>query len=249
MPNDCMQILEPASVGDRPCEASAANVLDMSIIPLCHFDFCNSTIFQLDFFHIYMSTLSTTVSTSLSRASRSSKRALRYDEGSFSAIGRIHTGVACRQEPRQKDEPWAMPSPEAGPSRLPHDASSNASSSSTSPDVSPPTSSSPKTPSSSSAIPTFMSSTSSPAKLSNKCPNRLTQWIPPHWQTHLQPDAQWRKAIVSRKKRIAEQAGQQLTGLGLKLNEVTGYKEVERLKELVGEKGDSLIHQMRTKLT
>jgi len=35
-----MPILEPASVGDRPCEASAANVLDMSIIPLCHFDFC-----------------------------------------------------------------------------------------------------------------------------------------------------------------------------------------------------------------
>ena len=28
-----------------------------------------------------------------------------------------------------------------------------------------------------------------------------------------------------------------MTAVGLKLNEVTGYKEVERLKELVGEKG------------
>jgi len=210
--------------------------------------FVNSTIFQLDFFHIYMSTLSTTVSTSLSRASRSSKRALRHDEGSFSAIGRIHTGVACRQEPKQKDEPWAMPSPEAGPSRLPHDASSDASSSSTSPHVSPPTRPPPELPPSSSAAPTRTSSESPSPKSSTK-PNRLPQWIPPHWQTHLQPDAQWRKELVSRKKRIAEQAGQQLTGLGLKLNEVTGYKEVERLKELVGEKGDSLIHQMRTKLT
>jgi len=196
-----------------------------------------------------MSTLSTTVSTSLWRASRSSKRVLRHDERLLSARGRIHTGVACRQEPKQKDEPWAMPSPEAGPSRLPHDASLYASSSSTSPTVFPPTSSSPKTPPSSSATPTSTSSKSPPPKSSTKSPTRLPQWIPPHWKTHLQPDAQWRKELVSRKKRIAEQAGQQLTGLGLKLNEVTGYKEVERLKELVGEKGDSLIHQMRTKLT
>lgn len=44
--------------------------------------------------------------------------------------------------------------------------------------------------------------------------------------------------MLSRRKKLAEQAGQQLTVLGLKLNEVTGYKEVERLKELVGEKGE-----------
>jgi hypothetical protein len=53
-------------------------------------------------------------------------------------------------------------------------------------------------------------------------------------------DTQWRKELLSRRKKLAEQAGQQLTGLGLKLNEVTGYKEVERLKELVEEKGESL---------
>jgi sensitive to high expression protein 9 len=66
----------------------------------------------------------------------------------------------------------------------------------------------------------------------------LPGWIPPKWQSQLQPDAQWRKELLDRRRRLLEQAGEQLTVLGLKLNEVTGYKEVERLKDLVGEKGE-----------
>jgi hypothetical protein len=55
--------------------------------------------------------------------------------------------------------------------------------------------------------------------------------------------------MLNRRKRLAEQAGQQLTVLGMKLNEVTGYKEVERLKELVGEKGKSSIMTLFDMLT
>jgi sensitive to high expression protein 9 len=54
----------------------------------------------------------------------------------------------------------------------------------------------------------------------------------------LQPEAHWRKELLDRRRRLLEKAGEQLTVLGLKLNEVTGYKEVERLKDLVGEKGE-----------
>jgi hypothetical protein len=42
------------------------------------------------------------------------------------------------------------------------------------------------------------------------------------------------------RKRILGLAGENLSILGMKLNEVTGYKEVERLKEEVGEKGGLL---------
>jgi len=187
-----------------------------------------------------MSTFSTT-SVSLSTASKCSRRILRVGQGVSHGAVRIHTGRACWQEPKQKDidnEPWAMPSPstEAGPSRqlaeepshilaTPTTSSSAPSAASASPPVETPTS-----------IP---SSSGSSSRL--KFSDRLPKWIPPHWQTHLQPDAQWRKELLSRRKKLAEQAGQQLTGLGLKLNEVTGYKEVERLKELVEEKGESLL--------
>jgi sensitive to high expression protein 9 len=186
-----------------------------------------------------MSTLGTT-SWSFSTASRCGRRALRIGPGSTSGMGSIHTGRPSRQEPKQKDndnELWAMPSPssEAGPSRQPANAPSD--------QLDTPTSPAP-TPSAPSASPEVGTPSSSPPSLGSssrlKFPDRLPKWIPPHWQTHLQPDAQWRKELLSRRKKLAEQAGQQLTGLGLKLNEVTGYKEVERLKELVEEKGESL---------
>jgi len=186
-----------------------------------------------------MSTLGT-ASSSLSTASRCSRRMMRVSTGSNSGIGRIHTGRPCRQDPKLQDndnELWAMPSPssEAGPSRQPAEAPSDQL------DTPTPSTPTPSAPSASSKVGTPTSSTSNsgpPSRL--KFPDRLPKWIPPHWQTHLQPDAQWRQELLSRRKKLAEQAGQQLTGLGLKLNEVTGYKEVERLKELVEEKGESL---------
>lgn len=186
-----------------------------------------------------MSTFST-ASASLSTASKCSRRILTVGQGSSHGAVRIHTGRVCRQEPKQKDidnEPWAMPSPstEAGPSRPPAEEPSHHLNSSKYP------TSAPSAPSASSPVETptsIPSSSGSSPRL--KFPNRLPKWIPPHWQTHLQPDAQWRKELLSRHKKLAEHAGQQLTGLGLKLNEVTGYKEVERLKELVEEKGESL---------
>ena len=185
-----------------------------------------------------MSTFSTG-SVSLSTASKCSRRFLRAAQVSRPGTVRIHTGRACWQEPKQKDidnEPWAMPSPstEAGPSRQPAEEPShhlNTSKFATS---------TPSAPSASSPVETRTSIPSSSGPSPRlKFPDRLPRWIPPHWQTHLQPDAQWRKELLDRRKRLAEQAGQQLTGLGLKLNEVTGYKEVERLKELVEEKGES----------
>lgn len=62
--------------------------------------------------------------------------------------------------------------------------------------------------------------------------------LPPAWRSQLDPDAPWRKSLLEQRRRWMEQAGQQLTAAGLKLNEVTGYKEVERLKALVEEKGE-----------
>ena len=61
--------------------------------------------------------------------------------------------------------------------------------------------------------------------------------IPPAWRSKLDPNAPWRKSLLESRRRWSEQAGHQLTAVGLKLNEVTGYKEVERLKEVVNEKG------------
>jgi hypothetical protein len=182
-----------------------------------------------------MSTLGT-ASTSLSTVSRCSRRLLRVGQGSTSEIRRIHTGRPCRQEPKQRDidnELWAMPSPssEAGPSRQPDEMPLDQLHIHT-PSI--------PTPSATSNIDRSSSPPSLDSSSRLKFPNSLPKWIPPHWQTHLQPDAQWRKELLSRRKKLAEQAGQQLTGLGLKLNEVTGYKEVERLKELVEEKGESL---------
>jgi hypothetical protein len=181
-----------------------------------------------------MSTLGT--SAAIASGSRCARRGLLLRQGVLGAAGRIHSGRPCRQEPKLKDtdtETWAMPSPssEAGPSRQPTDASS---------DLSVATPLSAETSTTSPATDTPQASSSKPSPLSRpKSLNRLPKWIPPHWQTHLEPDAQWRKELLSRRKRLAKQAGQQLTGLGLKLNEVTGYKEVERLKDLVGEKGES----------
>jgi hypothetical protein len=46
-----------------------------------------------------------------------------------------------------------------------------------------------------------------------------------------------RGKVKASRKQLAHRAGQQLSVLGLKINEVTGYEEVERLKRLVIEQG------------
>jgi len=209
---------------------------------MCHFD--DSTFdatFQLDHLsHNTMSTIGRTAATSLSAASRNGRRTLLNPTKSPAASCGMHSSASIRQEPKLKDnEPWAMPSPEAGPSRSAVTATADSSRSdlSDTPINESFQGSDPITHQTQSSAP---SSTASEPNLP-KSRTRLPEWIPPHWQSQLQPDAQWRKDMLNRRKRLAEQAGQQLTVLGMKLNEVTGYKEVERLKELVGEKGESYV--------
>lgn len=67
--------------------------------------------------------------------------------------------------------------------------------------------------------------------------SKVAWQLPAAWRSQLDPNAPWRKSMLEQRRRWLDQAGSQLTAVGLKLNEVTGYKEVERLKELVGEKG------------
>jgi hypothetical protein len=204
--------------------------------------------FWLDYlFYHTMSSIGRTAATSFSVASRYGRRAPLHRAEYAAAICGMHTTAAVRQEPKLKEnEPWAMPSPEAGPSR----PATNATLRSVLSDTPTQKSSDASDPISSQTQPSAQSSSSSSPKPSlPKSRTRLPEWIPPHWQTHLQPDAQWRKDMLTRRKRLAQQAGQQLTVLGMKLNEVTGYKEVERLKELVGEKGKSCITSLIDMLT
>ena len=48
----------------------------------------------------------------------------------------------------------------------------------------------------------------------------------------------WRSTLAVRRGQLTEEAERQMTILGLKINEVTGYKEVERLKDRVHERGE-----------
>jgi sensitive to high expression protein 9 len=49
--------------------------------------------------------------------------------------------------------------------------------------------------------------------------------------------AVWRSQLATQSRQLAESAEKQFSLLGLRINEVTGYKEVERLKLLVAERG------------
>ncbi|WVO14486.1 hypothetical protein L204_102121 [Cryptococcus depauperatus] len=66
-------------------------------------------------------------------------------------------------------------------------------------------------------------------------PSSLT--IPPKVQERL---TEWSTAVLIHSKQIVQEAQSKFLGLGLKLNEMTGYLEVERLKHLVFEKEDEL---------
>ena len=48
----------------------------------------------------------------------------------------------------------------------------------------------------------------------------------------------WRSSLTRRRRYIAEEAEKQITSLGFRINKVTGYNEVERLKERVVKRGE-----------
>ncbi|WWC90499.1 uncharacterized protein L201_005435 [Kwoniella dendrophila CBS 6074] len=61
--------------------------------------------------------------------------------------------------------------------------------------------------------------------------------IPPEVKERI---AEWSTTVLQHSKRVAKDAEKRLVELGLKVNQMTGYQEVERLKALVFEKEDNL---------
>ncbi|WVQ68409.1 uncharacterized protein L199_006617 [Kwoniella botswanensis] len=80
---------------------------------------------------------------------------------------------------------------------------------------------------------------SSPSPFSTSQSLRLPSSIslPPEVRERL---TEWSTTVLQHSKRVAKDAQKGLMDLGLRVNEMTGYKEVERLKGLVFEKEDSL---------
>lgn len=70
-------------------------------------------------------------------------------------------------------------------------------------------------------------------------PNSLQSYQRRAAQQWSESTKEWRSQLQAHRKKALEQAGRQLSAAGLKLNEVTGYREVERLKQLVTDKGKS----------
>ncbi|WVQ80045.1 hypothetical protein IAT38_002146 [Cryptococcus sp. DSM 104549] len=66
-------------------------------------------------------------------------------------------------------------------------------------------------------------------------PNNIT--IPPELRARL---TEWSNNVMAHSKQVAQEAQKQFVTLGLKVNEMTGYQEVERLKALVFHKEDEL---------
>ncbi|WVW85456.1 hypothetical protein I302_107494 [Kwoniella bestiolae CBS 10118] len=97
-------------------------------------------------------------------------------------------------------------------------------------------------------IPSFTSSTSSgPSLKSNDTSNSYSSSYSPRIPTSISipPEVrermtEWSTTVLQHSKRVAKDAQKSLMDLGLKVNEMTGYKEVERLKGLVFEKEDNL---------
>ncbi|WWD02233.1 hypothetical protein V865_000271 [Kwoniella europaea PYCC6329] len=78
-------------------------------------------------------------------------------------------------------------------------------------------------------------SPSSSTSQSLRLPSSIS--LPPEVRERL---TEWSTTVLQHSKRIAKDAQKGLMDLGLRMNEMTGYKEVERLKGLVFEKEDSL---------
>ncbi|WVF67531.1 hypothetical protein IAT40_002287 [Kwoniella sp. CBS 6097] len=66
---------------------------------------------------------------------------------------------------------------------------------------------------------------------------KLRTSIPPELQAKV---LEWSSSVLSHSKRVAKDTERKLVELGLKVNQMTGYQEVERLKGLVFAKEDNL---------
>ncbi|OWZ52584.1 mitochondrial inner membrane protein [Cryptococcus neoformans var. grubii Br795] len=81
-----------------------------------------------------------------------------------------------------------------------------------------------------------VSSKNAPFKLSTySFPSNIS--VPPEIREHL---TEWTKNVLEHSRYVVQEAQKKFVGLGLKVNEMTGYHEVERLKYMVFEKEDEL---------
>lgn len=82
-----------------------------------------------------------------------------------------------------------------------------------------------------------LSSKNAPFKLSStySLPSNIS--VPPEVREHL---IEWSKNVLEHSRYVIQEAQKKFVGLGLKVNEMTGYQEVERLKYMVFEKEDEL---------
>lgn len=79
-----------------------------------------------------------------------------------------------------------------------------------------------------------VSSKNAPLKFSStySFPSNIS--VPPEVREHL---TEWSKNVLNHSRHVIQEAQKKFVGLGLKVNEMTGYHEVERLKHMVFEKG------------
>ncbi len=60
---------------------------------------------------------------------------------------------------------------------------------------------------------------------------------PPYASARQERFAAWQAVLLERRRKLSQEAERQMTVLGSKINEITGYKEVERLKTVVHQRG------------
>ena len=91
-----------------------------------------------------------------------------------------------------------------------------------------------------------LSSKNAPFKLSStySLPSNIS--VPPEVREHL---IEWSKNVLEHSRYVIQEAQKKFVGLGLKVNEMTGYHEVERLKYMVFEKGTAFLPRSSILLT
>lgn len=90
-----------------------------------------------------------------------------------------------------------------------------------------------------------VSSKNAPFKLSTySFPSNIS--VPPEIREHL---TEWTKNVLEHSRYVVQEAQKKFVGLGLKVNEMTGYHEVERLKYMVFEKGTAFLPRSSILLT
>ncbi|KGB76378.2 mitochondrial inner membrane protein [Cryptococcus deuterogattii R265] len=98
-------------------------------------------------------------------------------------------------------------------------------------------SSSPSSSSPSQSSTNSVSSRDAPLKFSSTYSFPPNISVPPEVREHL---TEWSKNVLNHSRHVIQEAQKKFVGLGLKVNEMTGYHEVERLKHMVFEKEDEL---------